>query len=98
MEYFSLTVADVDTELTCPAQADVTRDNRLVHFTTLKYFTELFRNISESFLPPSLSMFLSLLSPPQLGRPQNVLEINPEKTNGDLNTSYVKIAIVMSQY
>ena len=26
MEYFSLTVADVDTELTCPAQADVTRD------------------------------------------------------------------------
>ena len=26
------------------------------------------------------------------------LEINPEQTNGDLNTSYVKIAIVMSQY
>ena len=26
------------------------------------------------------------------------LEINPEETNGDLNTSYVKIAIVMTQY
>ena len=78
-----------------PGRCDTRPDNRLGHYTTLKYFTELFWNISKSFLP---TCPCSCPQCPSWRGDRMCLEINPEETNGDLNTSYVKIAIVTSQY
>ena len=60
------------------------------HGNILQNYSEIFPAVS--FLPPG-----SWPSVPSWVGDRMCLEINPEETNGDLNMSYVKIAIVMSQ-
>ena len=80
--------ADVDTELTCD-----TRQPGALH--NMEIFYKIIQKYFQQF--PSYLRVPGPVSPCWVGD-RMCLEINPEETNGDLNMSYVKIAIVMSQY